>query len=260
MQSNTAFVSNNTLNQNLQLDELHYLTGNWLSWAATDVGKQRNRNEDAVLNRPEAGLWAIADGMGGHEAGDIASQLVVESLESITCTDNLETSIEKVANCLQTVNTDLRNLAEQSQNDIIIGSTVVVFIAQQHRCAVLWAGDSRLYRLRNNQLLQLTQDHCPDYEDITDVWSVKTANEITRAVGADEKLELDCQITDICDGDLFLLCSDGLDREVSPKEIEQILLSHADEKIVDVLLELALQRGARDNVSLVLAIPSTRKN
>ena len=258
MQSNTVLVSNNTLNEDSQLNEQRQ-PEDWFSWAATDIGKQRKRNEDAVLNRPDAGLWVIADGMGGYQAGDVASELVVSALENTAYTDNLEVNIGKVANCLQLVNTDLRNLAEQSRDDIIIGSTVVVLIARQRRCAVLWAGDSRLYRLRNQQLQQLTKDHCPDDVSVADVWSVKTSNEITRAVGADEALELDCKITDICEGDLFLLSSDGLDSEVSPKEIEQILLSYAPEKIVDVLLELALQRGARDNVSIVLAIPTPRK-
>lgn len=256
MQSNTVLVSNNTLNEDSQLNE-KYPSEGWLSWAVTDVGKQRERNEDAVLNRPETGLWAIADGMGGHHAGDVASDLVVSALENIVYMDNLEVNIGKVANCLQSVNADLRDLADQSRNDIIIGSTVVVLIARQRRCAVLWAGDSRLYRLRNQQLQQLTEDHCPDDVNVANAWSVKSSNEITRAVGADEKLELDCKIIDICDNDLFLLCSDGLDREVSAKEIEQIMLSNAPEKIVDVLLELALQRGAGDNISIVLAIPTT---
>lgn len=254
MQGDTVFVTNNTLKADSRLDDPSPV-GQWQSWVATDTGKHRERNEDAVLNKPEAGLWAVADGMGGHKFGDVASQLVVDSLENIFPAADLEMTIKKVDDCLQIVNAQLRDLAEQRQNNSIIGSTVVVLMAQQQHCAVLWAGDSRLYRLRNNQLQQLTEDHCPDYGDIVDDWSVKTSNEITRAVGADEKLELDCEISDVCDGDMFLLCSDGLDCEVSPKEIEQVLLSHEHEKIVAALLELSLQRGARDNVSIVLAIP-----
>lgn len=255
MQSDTVFVINNTLGTDSRLDNPGSI-GHWQSWAVTDTGKWRKRNEDAVLNKPEAGLWAIADGMGGHEDGDIASQLIVDSLESIVPAADLEMTIAKVDNCLQVVNAQLRDFARQRLNNDIIGSTVVVLMVQQQRCAVLWAGDSRLYRLRNRQLQQLTQDHCPDYGHVADEWSVKTSNEITRAVGADDQLQLACEITDVCDGDMFLLCSDGLDKEVSPKETEQILLGHAHEKIVDTLLELSLQRGARDNVSIVLAIPA----
>lgn len=254
MQSDKVSASNNTLNQDPKRDEPRSI-GQWQSWAVTDVGKHRKRNEDAILNIPEAGVWAIADGMGGHDAGDIASQMIVDSLESIFTANDLKISIEQVDSCLQTVNSHLRGLAEQSQKNAIIGSTVVVLMAQQHRCAVLWAGDSRLYRLRNKHLQQLTQDHCPNYGNIANEWSVKSSNEITRAVGADEELDLDCEITDVHQGDMFLLCSDGLDKEVSPKEIEQVLLSHEPEKIVPTLLELALERGARDNVSIVLAIP-----
>lgn len=254
MQSDKVSASHNPPDTESKLNEPRSI-GKWQSWAATDVGKQRKRNEDAVLDKPEAGVWAIADGMGGHDAGDIASQLIIDSLDSLFSANELKISIEQVDNCLQTVNTHLRGLAEQSQKNGIIGSTVVVLMAHQQRCAVLWAGDSRLYRLRNNHLQQLTQDHCPNYGNIANEWSVKSSNEITRAVGADEELDLDCEITDVHEGDMFLLCSDGLDKEVSPKEIEQVLLSHAPEKIVATLLELALQRGARDNVSIVLAIP-----
>ncbi len=254
MQSDKVSAGNNTRNEESPADEPRSI-GKWHSWAVTDIGKQRKRNEDAVLNKPEAGVWAVADGMGGHDAGDIASQLIVDSLESIFSATNLKISIEQVDNCLQSVNTHLRSLAEQSQKNAIIGSTVVVLIAQQQRCAVLWAGDSRLYRLRNHQLQQLTQDHCPNYGNIANEWAVKSSNEITRAVGADEELDLDCEITDVHEGDMFLLCSDGLDKEISPKEIEQVLLNQEPEKIVGTLLELALERGARDNVSIVLAVP-----
>lgn len=255
MQSDTVFVTDTALETNSQLN-IPSSPRLWQSWTVTDIGKHRERNEDAVLSKPEAGLWAIADGMGGHECGDIASQLVVESLDSILLTADLEMTLKKVDDCLQIVNTQLRDLAKQRRIYDIIGSTVVVFIAQQQRCAVLWAGDSRLYRLRNNQLQQLTEDHCPDYENtLADEWAVKLSNEITRAVGADQELELDCKITDVCEGDLFLLCSDGLDKEISSKEIEQILLNQPLAEIVDALLELALQRGAQDNVSIILAVP-----
>lgn len=227
----------------------------WKSWAVTDVGKQRLRNEDAVLNNPERGVWAIADGMGGHKAGDVASQLVIESLANLRYSKNLEKNIAKVANCLQTVNTQLRAFAEQSESSHFIGSTVIILMAKQQRYAVLWAGDSRLYRLRNQQLLQITEDHCPEYVFESDKHSLKTDNELTRAVGADEFLDLDGEMSDVCAGDLFLLCSDGLNKELTQHEIEGVLLTHEPENVVLKLLELALQRGARDNISIVLAMP-----
>jgi type VI secretion system protein ImpM len=255
MQSNAVFVTHNASKTESTLDT-PFLIQYWQSWAVTDTGNWRKRNEDAILNRPDIALWAVADGLGGHEEGEVASQLIVETLQNISLADDFEITLKNVNNCLQSVNTQLLNLAEQKQCNSIIGSTVVVFLAQQQQCAVLWAGDSRLYRLRNQQLQQLTQDHCPDYGYIPDECSVKIFNEVTRAVGAEEILELDCKQEEICEGDLFLLCSDGLDKDVSPKEIEQVLLTQKHEKIVDTLLELCLQRGAKDNVSIILAIPT----
>lgn len=258
MQNDMESTGNDTSNLKAEPD-VNNSIGIWQSWAVTDVGKLRQRNEDAILNKPEAGLWAVADGMGGHDAGDVASQMVIESLDNVDCEDDFEAIINKLDNCLQKVNRHLCELAELRHHRSIIGSTVVVFMAQQQRCAVLWAGDSRLYRLRDKQLRQMTRDHCPNYGKISDEWAIKTANEITRAVGADEQLELDHQISDVHQGDMFLLCSDGLDKELSLKEIEQVLLNNTDERIVDVLLETALQRGARDNISIILAIPGIQE-
>lgn len=254
MQSNSLSAVNKSLKADSSLKSSDVI-GNWQSWTITDIGKRRERNEDAVLNKPDAGLWAIADGMGGHQDGDVASQLIVDSLDRIHSDTDLQMSIEKVAGCLEMVNTQLREFARLRQNNDIIGSTVVVLIARQRHCAVLWAGDSRLYRLRNQHLQQLTQDHCPDHDYLIDYeWSVKVSNELTRAVGADEALELDCEIFEVCEGDMFLLCSDGLDKELMPNEIEQVLLSYEPEKIVEALLTLSLQRGAQDNISIVLVI------
>lgn len=248
MQSDAVFVSNHS-ESGAKSDSAKH----WQSWAVTDSGKRRNRNEDAVLNRPEAGLWAVADGMGGHTAGDVASQLIVNSLNHIEPAASLEMTVTAVQNCLQSVNMQLCDMANQKHGNHIIGSTVVVLVAEKNQCVFLWAGDSRLYRLRNRQLRQLSKDHCPEYEYAdTDEWAVKNTNEITRAVGAEEELELDYGFSDVCAGDIFLLCSDGLDKEVSLKEIEHVMLAHPLEKIADSLLALTLQREARDNVSIVV--------
>jgi type VI secretion system protein ImpM len=223
----------------------------WQSWSATDIGKRRKYNEDALLAKPELGLWAVADGMGGHKAGDVASQLIVDSLNKLSLASSLEAGIEAVEQCLQQVNTALCELAHREYKHNIVGSTVVVLLCEANRCAVLWAGDSRLYRLRADRLQQLTQDHCPENEGISDS-AFKTSNIITRAVGAADELELDCNLFDVKQGDLFLLCTDGLDKEISFAEIAFIMKNYAHEDIVNILINKVLERGARDNISLIV--------
>jgi len=223
----------------------------WRSWAVTDTGKRRTHNEDSFLNRPEACLWVVADGMGGHKAGDVASQLIVNSLKKLSPTEPLESYIDEVEHCLQDVNSMLQHLAAKEYDNHLIGSTVVSLICDTQRCAFLWAGDSRLYCLRNNQLQQLTQDHCVDDEN-TSSGAVKNSNVITRAVGADEELELDVGITEVFAGDIFLLCSDGLDKEMSFNELEQIMQTTKCQDIANTLINQALARGARDNVTVIV--------
>lgn len=224
----------------------------WSSWAVTDTGKSRKHNEDSILNKPEIGLWTVADGMGGHKAGDVASQLIVNSLNNLLLDNLLEARINAVQNCLQQVNNELRHFALQQYDDNIVGSTVVVVLCESCRCAVLWAGDSRLYRFRNDQLQQLTQDHCVTNEDSSFESVAKNSNVITRAVGGYEELNLDVRITNIVDGDIFLLCSDGLDKEISFHEIEFIMKTNQPENIVNSLISKALERGARDNISIII--------
>ena len=224
----------------------------WRSWAVTDVGKRRKHNEDSLLNRPEAGLWVVADGMGGHKAGDIASQLIVSSLKDLAPTKPLENYVKEVENCLQNVNSQLRQLASKEYDNHLVGSTVVGLICEAQRCAFLWAGDSRLYRFRNKQLQQLTQDHCETAEEPSSGWSVKSSNVITRAIGADDQLYLDVEIIEVLEGDVFLLSSDGLDKEMGFKEVEHIMQTSECQDMANTLINEVLARGARDNVTVIV--------
>ena len=230
----------------------------WQSWSAADIGKRRKYNEDALLNKPELGLWAVADGMGGHKAGDVASQLIVDSLNKLSLTASLETNIHAVEQCLQQVNSELQDYARREYKHNIVGSTVVVLLCEPHRCAVLWAGDSRLYRLRADTLQQLTQDHCPENEGISGS-EFKTSNIITRAVGAADELEIDYAVFDVMQGDLFLLCTDGLDKEISFAEIAFIMNTYAHEDIAKILVDKVLERGARDNISVIVVGSHTQQ-
>ncbi|NOQ13552.1 MAG: type VI secretion system-associated protein TagF [Methyloprofundus sp.] len=238
--------------------EQRALNGAWQSFAKTDSGKVRKYNEDAILDRPDLGLWVVADGMGGHQAGDVASRKIIDTLNGLHLSLPLESTVTQVKAALQLVNNELKELAARSYGEQIIGSTVVALIGGSTHFACLWAGDSRLYRLRDKKLLQLTIDHCSEQEYIADILDIgvntelKQNNVITRAVGAYDELELDCQIFEVQSGDLFLLSSDGLDKELSFQEIEQVLADNVYNDSVEILLERVLQSSARDNVSVIV--------
>ena len=227
--------------------------------ALTDVGARRRLNEDSLLSRPDLGLFAVADGMGGHDAGDQASAAVVGALDTLSGPVGAGQLIASVRTHLHNVHFELQAEAARRGSRRGMGSTVVVLmITNSHYCA-LWAGDSRIYLARRGELLQLTEDHSYVQElvkqgmlSIEDAEHHPQSNVITRAVGVDTDLMLD-KVTDrIQDGDVFLLCSDGLTREVSAEEI-RVELSGTDLGMaVRNLIDRALDRGAADNVTAVV--------
>lgn len=230
----------------------------WTSAARTHTGLVRELNEDACLDLPDVGLWAVADGMGGHTLGDVASRTVVESLGKLPTAESLAEFARLARDKLQLVNRQLRMEAALREVQVI-GSTVVALFACERRCGYLWAGDSRLYLYRNGQLTQLTRDHSQVEEMVSQgALSPQEAIDhplrhlITRAVGADETLELDEDSLDVEDGDMFLLCSDGLSNEVSEEEICAALVGGNCGQGAEVLVDLALKHGGRDNVSVVV--------
>ena len=117
----------------------------WTSCGKTDVGKTRKLNEDSMLVRPDAGMWVVADGMGGHEAGDVASRMVVDSLKEVQLGTSLEKYINDIEDTLINVNRTLIEIASEGDKPSTVGSTVVTMLAYEKYCAFLWAGDSRLY-------------------------------------------------------------------------------------------------------------------
>jgi protein phosphatase len=230
----------------------------WTSAALSHVGLVRQINEDACLEQPERGLWAVADGMGGHAAGDVASRLVVETLGNLPPADSLTQFVTDAADSLQAVNQQLR--AEAELRDVpIIGSTVVVLLARDRHCVCLWAGDSRIYLFRDGGLSQLTRDHS-QIEELKSSGTISpedallhpARNLITRAIGAADTLELDDEAMEVRDGDMFLLCSDGLSNEVSEQEMRSALISGNCRQAAESLLALALERGGHDNISVVV--------
>lgn len=232
----------------------------WKSSGRTDVGHVRKINQDAFIARSEAGLWAVADGMGGHKAGEDASKAVVEALRTISpAGNNLERFSSAVAVRLRQVNRELIEMARRFGPGEIVGSTVVVLLAAGNRCAAVWVGDSRIYRYRDRTLVQMTEDHSlvaelsrmgvNNHEELS---GGPVSSVLTRALGAEEQIEIDTVVSEAKEGDVFLLCSDGLTREVGSGEIAEILSQRDCEKSSRELVDLALSRGARDNVTVVV--------
>ncbi|QGZ64710.1 PP2C family protein-serine/threonine phosphatase [Paraburkholderia acidisoli] len=236
----------------------------WTSASRTDVGCVRALNEDACLDRPQQLLWAVADGMGGHTAGDFASATIVRALDTFDVADAthspdaLATFVNAARTALQGVNLQLRDEAAR-RGVRMIGSTVAMLMARGRECAWLWAGDSRLYLYRDTRLEALTVDHSYVAElQAQGHLSAESARHhpsqhlITRAVGAASTLMLDEGRLDVRDGDRFLLCSDGLSNEVQAPEIARALEDGDCRLATDTLVEMALQAGGRDNITAVV--------
>ncbi len=230
----------------------------WTSSGRTHPGAEREDNEDAYLERPDIGLWAVADGMGGHARGELASAMLVDTLRQVVRPAALSAYVDEVEDRILGVNTRLREYAAE-RGLKTIGATVAALLVFQDVAVCLWAGDSRIYRYRNKRLQQLTRDHAL-VEDLVGMGIVKRAhaenhphaNLVTRAVGAVARLCLDIDVWDVRAGDVFLLCSDGLSRELSDKAIANTLRKQASKEASSVLIEMALARGARDNVTAII--------
>jgi protein phosphatase len=226
----------------------------WTSAARTDIGLVRSRNEDAYLAQPQRGLWAVADGMGGHAFGDLASRAVVEALDSIAAPDNMQQFVDAARDRLDQVNQDLRADA-RARRVPVMGSTVVALLACGAEAACLWAGDSRVYLYRGGRLQQLTRDHSQAEERKARGGGANAAvatNMITRAVGAADAIEPDLATLEARDGDMFLLCSDGLSNPVDALEIADALAPGDCARAAQELIALALANGGRDNVTVVV--------
>ncbi len=225
----------------------------------TDVGCVRKRNEDNILLLPDQGLWVIADGAGGHSDGHVASQLIVDNLKAFQKTDRIGNDVSQLYKILNDTNEKLLELAQSNQ---IIGSTVSAFISDGDVAVILWAGDSPLYRLRQNELTQVIEDHNRVEEFLRQGFSeeecekIAQSQQLTHALGAASPLIVETRILNLQKDDLFLICSDGLTKELSDTEILEILskTTSIEEKQKE-LISLTLSKGARDNTSVIIVMP-----
>jgi len=228
------------------------------SAGTTHPGRVRSENQDAYLARPEVGLWAVADGMGGHTSGRLASQATVDALGTIEPHAGFPDLVRSVREKLGEVNHYLQSLSQREPNPTVIGTTIVALMVRDGAGVCLWAGDSRLYRLRGGALEQLTADHSESNEPDA-IPALNSSNVITRALGGHDEVDLEQLTFDVQQGDRLLLCSDGLYREVDGEGLRAILGEGDATTTVRTLLQRTLQGAAMDNVTAVVvdALPST---
>ncbi len=238
----------------------------WLrSWAVTHPGARRSHNEDAMLDRPDLALWAVADGAGGHDSGALASGMIAATLGEMPPGLGAAETLAEIRARIGAVHTALLEEAARRGPDVIIASTVVVVCVRGAHFACLWAGDSRVYRLRDGVLEQISHDHSL-VQELVDAGQLAPeaaeghphANIVTRAVGAagsSDAFALD-KATDLFQpGERLLLCSDGLTKSVPESEIAALLAadpSDPDDDPARRLIAAALARQARDNVTAVV--------
>ncbi len=242
---------------------------------SSHAGRVRKMNEDSVTTLPELGLLILADGMGGHNAGEIASRMAVEVVQNTVKTalaggrelDQPESGHSAEAQLLrdavQLAHGAIRRAAERKPQYQGMGTTLIACLLQDDRLAAAHVGDSRLYRMRDGVLEQLTQDHSLIEELVArgfysraEAATQVRKNVITRALGNDQEvLQVDLLDEPLQVGDFYLLCSDGLTDMATDAEIGAMLRSHAadPERATAALIELALRGGGKDNVSVVLA-------
>lgn len=231
--------------------------------SATHVGRVRTLNEDRVLARPDLGLWVVADGMGGHAAGDRASGTLIAALETIGRVVSAADLLAQFEDRVIRANAELRGVARQKGIGVI-GTTVAAVLAHAQHFACVWSGDSRIYLFREGKLRQMSRDHT-EVQDLVDrgilapeeAKSWPRRNVITRAIGVHDDAELEFREGALMAGDRFVLCSDGLTNHVEDAEVAIRAAGDEPQRACDDLITLALERGGTDNVSVVIVACET---
>ena len=244
----------------------------WQLSGKTDVGRVRELNEDCINTNQELGFVVLADGMGGHQGGEIASAMAVSGIAQDL--EDAGSTIEQGDDATQILvinalldaaitkaNKEIFTTSESNDQYKGMGTTVVTALIHNNKLHYAHVGDSRLYRFRNNTLEQLTNDHSlvnelleqGYYKTQEEAANAGQKNVITRAVGIANEVKVDVGDVDVEEGDLFLLCSDGLSDMISDNEIlESIQSSSEHEVLMNDLIERACEAGGRDNISVML--------
>lgn len=235
------------------------------SFSVTDIGRKRQMNQDYVYSSEEPvgnlpNLFLVADGMGGHNAGDYASRIAVETIVSVAAESPEKEPVRILDTAVRSANTRLRVLAEGSRELEGMGTTVVAAACEDRTLYVANVGDSRLYMVSGGEIRQITRDHSWVEEmvqrggiDRKEARNHPDKNIITRAVGAEDTIKVDFFTVQLADGDAVLMCTDGLTNMLEDEEIRMILSGERDiAGKAKALVEAANAKGGRDNISVVL--------
>ncbi len=241
-----------------QLDRLPHKPFHAISCGDSHKGYIRIFNEDAYLELPNEKLWVVADGMGGHKRGDYASKAVINALKGFSCNSNKDSLINIIED-LQNRLLEANEVCQKAFRAKRVGSTIVLLFEYCGHCFFLWAGDSRIYRLRNGEIQQMTRDHSLAQEKYEkgelnqdEAKTHHSAHILTRAVGVHRHLRLELDCCPAQAGDRYLLCTDGLHDLISDQELHSKLAIEASEDAVQSLIESALTKGGRDNITAVI--------
>src|SRR5438132_2640959 len=242
------------------------------SWSRTDVGKKRSHNEDAYLVDEALGLYAVADGMGGHAAGEVASAAALKALSEALAEEKAvldafaasatlearERAAQLVERAVQKACAEVYGLSIADPSRRGMGTTLVALVACGRNAVLAHVGDSRVYLFRNDRAHQLTEDHTMVQEQLkrglitkADAATAENRNVITRAIGVQRSVAVDTLVTEIVPGDLYLVCTDGLHGYLGDDEL-RALLGQEKQRLVDLLVDLALKRGGKDNITAIV--------
>lgn len=230
-----------------------------ISAGLTHQGRLRSQNQDAFLDAPQQALWVVADGMGGHADGELASRLIVERLASVVATGDVPDFVDSIEDELCAVNAELCRQARE-RGVGVIGATVVALLGGKDHVLCGWAGDSRAYRFQADRLERISCDHSLAQELLDSglmreplAGAGPAGNAVTRAVGSEPGLFVDWALAAYAPGTQFLLCSDGLSKEVPDRRIEQeFRRDRAPAELAETLVQAALAAGGRDNITAIV--------
>lgn len=238
------------------------------AYGQSDVGRRRDGNEDEFILEPDLGLYAVADGMGGHAAGEVASGLAVDALAEAIHPSNWRPSEARADEAAERLHAAIRDANQRICDSIVehddrrgMGTTLVAMIAAGDTAVIAHVGDSRAYRLRAGSLERLTSDHSWVNEQVKlGLLSDEVAqrhpmrNIVTRALGSRQEVQVDVLTEGMRPGDVYLLCSDGLNTMLTDEEIERVLGTHAavPKRACGALIDAANERGGEDNITVIV--------
>ncbi len=246
-----------------------------MAMGRTNMGRVRTNNEDSFCVDKDLGLFLVADGMGGHSSGEVASRMAVEITKetyerSLTSKDlplvgkhdpGLSMGGNRILSAIRLANRAIFELAEKDPRCYGMGTTLVGLLAEKDHLVQFHVGDSRIYRMRGGEVQQITEDHSLVAQQLKlgllteeEAKASRAKNVITRALGVLKEVEVDLELLEWVEGDTYLLCSDGLSDLVTPPDMIEVLARHGEdlEASAEALIQVALERGGHDNVTAVL--------